>query len=76
MRKWYTDDDIRSAGLVWLSRRDVIEKLLLHENRHLSSTDVRAIVGGCNLYSACSDEMFDQLVAEVERREARSQEVA
>lgn len=76
MKRWYTNDDIRSAGLVWLSRRDVIEKLLLHDNRHLSDVDVKALVGGCHLYSSCSDEMFDQLVAEIDRREARSRRAA
>lgn len=76
MRRLYQKDDLLSASLVWYSRRQVIEQVLLHENPHLSDTDVKAIMQGCLLYSTCSEELFDQLAAEADARQARVQEAA
>jgi hypothetical protein len=70
MRKLHLPNDLHAAALIWMSRLNVIEQLLLRENRHLSDADIRSIISGCRLYATCHDDLFDQLAAEVEARQA------
>ena len=64
MRVIHLNEDLRSAGLVWLDRRVDIEAILQREYPELDMGLLRSIVSGCQLYTTCRDEFFSSIVDE------------
>lgn len=60
----HLEDDLRSAGLVWLDRRAEIETILQREYPNLDLGTLRSIVSGCQLYTTCRDAFFESIVEE------------
>lgn len=60
----HLDTDLRSAGLVWLDRRQDIETILQREYPNLDVGLLRSIVSGCQLYTTCRDQFFESILEE------------
>lgn len=60
----HLDTDLRSAGLVWMDRRQDIETILQREYPNLDVGLLRSIVSGCQLYTTCRDQFFESILEE------------
>lgn len=56
----YGKDDLHTAAMVCMDRREVVLRELLNQFRHLSDQDIRSVVRNAEFLYTCNEAMFNE----------------
>lgn len=56
----YSKDDLHTAALVCMDRREVVLQELLKQFRHLSGDDIKSVVRNAEFLYTCNEAMFNE----------------